>query len=117
MAKKNPTDGERVVSLDLSAEHTAILRERLTDWLHGVQRDLRTPERLKSPDAARQEAQVYERLLVGVATGQVILPDEAARAAIETAAAAYDDGSDHAEIAANHDALHGLLAVLEGERA
>jgi hypothetical protein len=117
MARKNPTDGERVVSLDLPAEHIPILRARLTNWLGGVREDLQVPERLENPDAARLEAQAYERLLVGLTTGQICVPDEEAQAALVTAAGAYDEGSNHAEIAANHDALHGLLAVLEGARA
>lgn len=117
MAKKNPTGGERVVPLDLPDEHISILRERLTNWLEGVREDLKTPDQMESPDEARQEAQAYERLLVSLATGQLCLPDEPARVAVETAATGYDEGSNHAEIAANHDALHGLLAVLEGGRA
>ena len=117
MATKNPMCGERPVPLDLPAEHIPILRDRLTNWLEGVREDLKTPEQMEQPDEARQEAQAYERLLVGLTTGQLCLPDEAARAAVETAAAGYDEGSNHAEIAANHDALHGLLAMLEGGRA
>lgn len=115
MAAKNPTHGERAVSLDLSAEHIPILRDRLTGWLAGIREDLNTPERLESPDAVRQEAQAYERLLVGLTTGQVILPDEPARAAIGTAMVAHDKESNYAEVAANHDALHGLLAALSVE--
>jgi hypothetical protein len=98
---------------DLAALHRiAVSHERKTAFLVG-----QAPDQMESPDEARQEAQAYERLLVGLVTGQLCLPDEAARAAVETAAAGYDEGSNHAEIAANHDALHGLLAVLEGGRA
>ncbi len=103
--------------LDLPAKHIPILRDRLTGWLEGVREDLKTPERMEQPDEACQEAQAYERLLVGLTTGQIFLPDEAARAAIEIAATGYDEGSNYAEIAANHNALHGLLAVLEGGKA
>jgi hypothetical protein len=117
MATKNPMCGERPVPLDLPAKHIPILRDRLTGWLEGVREDLKTPERMENPGKARREAQAYERLLVGLTTGQICLPDEVARAAVETATAAYDEGSNHAEIAANHDALHGLLAVLEGREA
>ncbi|HEX3562023.1 MAG TPA: hypothetical protein VHU24_04225 [Solirubrobacterales bacterium] len=116
MATDNPTCGERVVSLDLPAEHIPILRDRLTDWLEGVREDLKTPERMENPGEARQEAQTYERLLVGLTIGQMFLPDDAARAAVEAAAAGYDEGSNYAEIAANHSALHALLAVLAGGR-
>jgi hypothetical protein len=106
------TGGERVVPLDLPAEQVPILRARLTNWLEGAREDLKTPERLESPDDADREAQAYERLLVGLTTGQIVLPDEAARKVLMAAAASYDEGSDYAEIAANHDALHDLLARL-----
>jgi hypothetical protein len=117
MATKNPMCGERPVPLDLPAKHVPILRDRLTGWLEGVREDLKTPERMENPGKACGEAQAYERLLIGLTTGQICLPDEAARAAVETAAEAYDEGSNHAEIAANHDALHGLLVVLERGKA
>jgi hypothetical protein len=64
MAKKNPMDEGRPVPLDLAAKHIPILRARLNDWLDGVRRDLKAPERLRHPDDARQEAQAFERLLV-----------------------------------------------------
>jgi hypothetical protein len=112
MAAKNPTHGERAASLDLPAPHISILRDHLTSWLAGIRDDLNTPERLDSPDRVRREAQAYERLLVGLTTGQIVLPDEPARAAIETAMAAHDKESNYAEVAANHDALRDLFTAL-----
>lgn len=114
MANENPMGGARPVSLDLPAKHIPILRSRLTDWLHGVREDLKDPERLERPDEARQEAEAYERLLVALATRQIVLPDEAARASIAAAAADHDEESNYKEAAANHDALHALIGVLEG---
>ncbi|HXV05153.1 MAG TPA: hypothetical protein VFP23_04545 [Solirubrobacterales bacterium] len=115
MATKNPTGGERVASVDLPVEHIAILRDRLASWLEGLRDDLRFPERLESPEEARRESQVYERLLVGLTSGEIALPDEAARVTIEAAAEAYDRESNYAEITASHDALRGLLSLLEGD--
>lgn len=103
------------MSLDLPAEHIPILRDRLSSWLAGIRDDLNAPERLENPDEARREAQAYERLLVGLTTGQIILSDEPARTAIETAMATHDKESNYAEVVANHDALHGLLAALSVE--
>jgi len=117
MAKKNPMDEGRPVPLDLAAKHIPILRARLNDWLDGVRKDLKAPERLRHPDDARQEAQAFERLLVALVTGQIVLPDEAARAAIEAAVADYDAESNYREVAANHDALHALLGLLESGSA
>jgi hypothetical protein len=114
MANENPTGGERVVPLDLSAQHIVILRDRLTAWLTGVREDLKTPKRMEDPDRTHQEAQAYERLLVALTVGQIFIPDETARAAVEEAAEGYDKESGYAEVVANHDAFHALLALLEG---
>lgn len=112
MAEKNPMDGRRAVPLDLPPSQVAILRGLLADWLEDVRRDLNHPEGMKNPEAARQDAEAFERLLLGIADGRVSVPDEAAKAAIEAAANAYDDASEYVEIVAHHDALHGLLAAL-----
>jgi hypothetical protein len=109
--------GGQAVSLDLPADQVVILRDRLTSWLAGIRDDLKKPERLDSPDEVRREGEVYERLLAGLRTGRIVVPDEVARAAIEAASSAYDKESNYAEVAANHDALRDLLTLLEGERA
>lgn len=115
MAEKNPTDGSQVVPLDLRPSQVTILRNLLGDWLADAGSDLTHPEKMRNPDLARQDAEAFERLLSGLASGCVLAPDEMARAAIETAAHAYDEASEYAEIVANHDALHGLLAALSVE--
>jgi hypothetical protein len=114
MANENPTGGTGPVPLDLPVKHIPVLRSCLTGWLDGVREDLQAPERLRQADKARQEAQAFERLLVALATGQIVLPDEAAREAVAVATADDDAASNYQEIAANHDALHALLGVLEG---
>ncbi len=117
MANENPMDGALPVPLDLAAKHIPVLRSSLIGWLHGAREDLKTPERLKRPDAARREALAYERLLLALNTGTISLPDEAARAAVAAATAGDDAASNYKEVAANHDALHALLGVLEGGSA
>jgi hypothetical protein len=109
--------GTRPVPLDLPAKHIPILRSCLTGWLDGAREDLEAPERLRQPDTARREAQAFERLLVALTTRQIVLPDEAAREAVAVATADGDAASNYKEIAANHDALHALLGVLEGRGA
>lgn len=116
MANENPTDGRQVLPLDLPAEHITILRDSLADCLEGVRGDLATPEGLREPDKARWEAEAYERLLAGLERGEIVVPDEAARAAVERIARSDDKASNYTEIVANHDALHGLLALLEGAK-
>jgi len=117
MAENNPTDGRRVVPFDLRPSQVTTLRKLLGDWLVDVGSDLTHPEKMRNPDLARQDAEAFERLLSGLASGRVLVPDEMARAAIEAAANAYDEASEYVEVVANHDALHGLLAALTVETA
>lgn len=89
----------------------------LADWLEDVRRDLAHPEKMRCPGAAGRDAEALDRLRSGVADGRVLVPDATARAVMEVAALAYDEASEYAEIVANHDALHGLLAALSVEAA
>lgn len=114
MATDNPTCGKRAVPLDLPAEQITTLRDSLTAWLGGVRSDLATPERLKDPDRTRREAQTYERLLVGLTLGQLFVPDQEAEAALREAAEGFDKENGYTEVVAEHEAMHGLLAVLKG---
>jgi hypothetical protein len=115
MAGTNPTGGQQVVPLDLPDLHILILRDTLADCLEGVQGDLELPGGMKDPEQGRREADAYQRLLAGLVRGQLPVPDEAARAAIEAIAKGDDRASEYAEVVANHDALHGLLGLLGGE--
>jgi hypothetical protein len=69
---------------------------------------------MRNPERARREADAFERLLAGLHRGEILVPDEDARAAIESAARGHDRESGYVEIAATHDAHHGLLALLGG---
>lgn len=117
MANENPTDGGRLVPLDVPPQHIRILRDRLTAWLDGVKEDLETPDQVQRPDQAWQEARAFERLLTALATGKICVPDEAARLAIEVSIAAHDKESGYAEAVETHDALQALLDALGGARA
>jgi hypothetical protein len=112
----NPTAGGSLVALNLSAQQVSSLRDKMTDWLDGLRRDLRTPERLKDPSRAQGETQAVERLLVGLTVGQLFVPDPEAEALLRAAAESNDKESSYAEVAAAHDALHALLDVLGGPR-
>jgi hypothetical protein len=102
------------VPIDLPAEQIAVLRRNLSDWLAGVREDLKRPDRMRNPERARCEADAFERLLAGLHRGEILVPDEDARAAIESAARGHDRESGYVEIATTHDAHHGLLAALGG---
>jgi hypothetical protein len=109
--------GTRPVPLDLPAKHIPVLRACLTGWLEGAREDMKAPERLQHPDKAHREAEAFERLLVALATRQIVLPDETAREAVAVATTDDDEANNYKEVAANHDALHALLGVLEGGSA
>lgn len=112
----NLTAGGSFVALNLSAQHVSSLRDKMTDWLDGLRRDLRTPERLKDPSRAQGETQAVERLLVGLTVGQLLIPDPEAEALLRAATESNDKESNYAEVAAAHDALHALLDMLGGSR-
>lgn len=114
MADENPMGGRRAVPLDLPALHIAILRDSLEDCLEGAERELETPDELRDADKTRSDAKAYKRLLAGLDRGEIVRPDEVAREAVKRLAAASDEGTGYAEVVAEHDALHGLLARLEG---
>jgi len=117
MANANPKGDGSTVALDLSTEQVEILRDHLADWLDGAQRDLTTPERLQDPDRTRAEAEAFKRLLAALDRGEIPVPDEDAYAALSAAAKSADEASNYAEVVAAHDALYGLLALLEaGQR-
>jgi hypothetical protein len=110
----NPTGGRSFVALNLPAEHISSLRDKMTDWLDGLRRDLRAPEKLKDPSRAEEESQAVERLLVGLTVGQLFVPDPEAEALLRAAAESHDKESDYADVIATHDALHALLDTLGG---
>ena len=117
MAEKNPTDGRRAVPLDLPPSQVEILCRLLDDWREDARRDLAHAKGVNNPDLIHREAEAFERLLLGVEKGKVLIPDETAREAVAAAAKAYDEASDYAEVLAHHDALHGLLEALTVEGA
>jgi len=117
MAAQNPTADPRVVPIDLPPAQGEILRDDLLGWLAGIEIDLRTPDRLRDPEATIRDADAFRRLLAALDRGEIELPDEVARGALEGAARGYDQASDYRRIAAVHDAHRALLKILDaGER-
>jgi hypothetical protein len=114
MADMNPTGGGEAVPLDLPDPQVKILRDTLTTCWEGVSEDLDSGKPMPNPERARREADAYERLLVALDRSELVLPDEAARMAVEGMANASDEDDNYAEVIANHDALFGLLSLLGG---
>jgi hypothetical protein len=110
----NTTGGGSLAALNLPDQHFAFLREEMTGWLGSLRSDLKTPERLDDADRTQRQAEAIERLLVGLTTGQVFIPDEEAEAFLRAALESHDKENSYNEVVEAHDAMHGLLVVLEG---
>lgn len=115
MPSTNPTGDGSPVALNLPTEQVSFLRDEMTGWLSSMRQDLKTPEKLEDPDRCQREAQAVERLLVGLTIGQLFIPDEEAEAFLRAAVESHDKENGYSEVVAAHDAMHGLLAVLEGD--
>ncbi len=110
----NPTGGGSLAALNLPTEHVSFLRDEMTGWLDSLRSDLRTPERLEDASRSEREAEAIERLLVGLAVGQLSIPDEEGEALLRAALASQDKENGYQEVVTAHDAMHGLLVGLEG---
>jgi hypothetical protein len=113
MANQKPTDGTRVVPIDLSIERRLILRNEIEVWRDGDREDLQTPDKLSDPERTRRRVASYERLIEALSRGKIELPDEEARCALQAAADGFDDAEEWEETRATHDAQRALLAVFE----
>jgi hypothetical protein len=112
MADQNPTADPRVVPVNLPASQTEILRSELNGWLAGIEEDLEAGLRPPDREAAVDEANAFGRLLVALHRGEIEVPDQEARSALERAAEGYDAASGYGRVVAVHDAHHALLSVL-----
>ena len=85
MADENPKGVPQAVPIIFSDPLIDLLKQEVHGWLAGVEEDLETPENLKDPEASVREAAVFRRWLEALDRGEVMLPDEEARATIERA--------------------------------
>jgi hypothetical protein len=70
------------------------------------------PRLVPDPDKAHREADAFERLLAGLDRGEMVVPDEAAREAVQAMATSADQENNYTKVVAEHEALFGLLARL-----
>jgi hypothetical protein len=117
MADENPKGGPRAVPIIFSDHLMDLLKQEVHGWLAGVEEDLETPEGLKDPEASVREAAVFRRLLEALDRGEIVLPDEEARATIEKATEGYEEAAEYTLATLRHDAHLALLDLLGGERA
>lgn len=94
-------------TLATTADHDAFLR-RLFQAAHGgVQRELRTANG-KSRERLRSEEDVYDRLLLGLDTGD--LPEDLeTKVVLADLAAAVDADNEYGRVVEEHAALHCLM--------
>lgn len=97
----------RRVPLDLPDDQRRLLRGVFGDALA----DLAEPGRIREPDTALTRATTYGRLIDALDRGEIGVPDEAARAAVEEIADEERAENDRTAVVAD-DALGGLLARL-----
>jgi hypothetical protein len=116
MADQNPTADPRVVPVDLPVSQTEILRSEFNGWLAGIEEDLEASLPPSDRKATIEEADAFGRLLTALHSGQIKIPDEQARSALDRAAQGYDEASGYERVVAVHDAHHALLAILAGGR-
>jgi hypothetical protein len=114
MSCHNPTGDDSPVAVNLPAKHVSFLREEMTGWFDALRDDLRAPERLEDPGRTEREAEAVERLLVGLEVGQLSVPDPEAEALLRAAAESNDKENGYQEVVTAHDAMYGVLGVLEG---
>jgi hypothetical protein len=115
MADQNPTGSGAAVALNLSADHVRFLRSTFEKARAGVKDELEEfPDQL-DPERLQREEAVYARLLAAL-DELVILPDQDALDVLGDLAQVIDDGNEYRRVVTEHQALHGLLAQLRGER-
>lgn len=115
MAEENPTGRGAAVVLNLPADQVGFLRGTFADAREGVQDELQHhPGDLKDPTHLRREETAYGRLLTAL-DECVIVADPDAHAVVRDLAEVIDQGNEYSRVVFEHDAFHGLLAVLEPE--
>lgn len=100
MAVPHDTGDGEAVALDFPDSQVKILHRTLTICLDGVSGDLKIPRQVPNPARARREADAYERLLAALKVGKLVLPDEAARKAVEVMVLAIEEDTDYQQIIA-----------------
>jgi hypothetical protein len=112
MADQNPTGSGAAVALELPADHVRFLRGVFEKARAGIGDELEEfPDQL-DPKRLEREHIAYGRLLTALDE----LPDREVRNLLSDLAGIIDTGNEYSRVVAEHEALHGLLAQLEGGR-
>jgi len=118
MADQNPTGDGYAVALKIPAGNLPFLRRVIGAAQAGLKDDLgRFGDELDQPRSALLlEDAAYATLLVAL-DRRWIVPDDEVRAVLSRLAESVDRDNEYARVVAEHDALRGLLAQLEGTDA
>jgi len=115
MADENPTGRDHAVALNIAADQVRFLRSTFEKARAGVKDELEEfPDQL-DPERLQREEAVYARLLAAL-DELVIVPDQDALDVLVDLAGIIDEGNEYRRVVSEHEALHGLLAKLRGER-
>ncbi len=115
MADQNPTGSGAAVALELPADHIGFLRSTFEKARAGVKDELEEfPDQL-DPERLQREEAAYTRLLAAL-DEMVIVPDQDTLDVLGDLAGIIDEGNEYRRVVSEHEALHGLLAKLRGER-
>jgi hypothetical protein len=115
MADQNPTGSGAAVALELPPNHVRFLRGVFEKARAGIKDELEEfPDQLE-PERLQREEAVYMRLLVAL-DELVIVPDQDVLGVLVDLAGIIDEGNEYRRVVSEHEALHGLLVKLRGER-
>ena len=111
MANENPTGRGAAVALDLPVEHVRFLRGVFEKARDGISDELEEfPDQL-DPKRLHRERSAYGRLLTAL-DELVNVPDHDVREVVGDLAEVIDQGNEHKRVVSEHEAMHGLLALL-----
>jgi hypothetical protein len=118
MADSNPTGDGYAVALEIPPGNLPFLRRVIGAAQRGLRDDLdRHGDQLQQPRGKLLlEDAAYATLLVAL-DRRWIVPDDELRAVLSRLAESVDHDNEYARVLAEHDALRGLLAQLEGTAA
>jgi len=118
MATQNPTGGGASITLSIRPCDGAFVRKVLTAARDGLRDELdRFADQLREPTSRLLgEEAAYGQLLDGL-DGIPVFPDAAMYEAVAGLARAIDNDNEYSRVVAEHDALHGLLAQVQGAAA
>jgi len=112
MATDNPTGDGDAVRLKLHEHHEDFLREALSSFKKGIERDLARNEVRPNRERLEQTVGAYERLLDGLMTGSVV-PDPEVIQVATNLAEVTDTANAYQQAMLEHRACCALLGQLE----